>query len=176
GFDAIMVGAGTVRADDPRLTARGEPHPARPPLRLIVDTSASLPLDSKLVASAADAPVVVLCGADAPDARVHALRARGVRVEPVRTIDGRVDLDALLSLLWSQGIRAVFCEGGGTLASALLAIERVNRLHLFFAPRFYGAAGTPAFDLDAAPAAHWRLHAHERFGDDIALVYDRLRD
>lgn len=175
GFDAVLIGAGTARADDPLLTARGEPRPRTPPLRAVVDSRASLAPDSRLVRTAGDAPVVVFCTDAAPEEAVQILRAAGVRVERIAARAGRVDFASVLDWLRANGVHAVFCEGGGAVAAELLTLDRVARLHLFMAPRFFGAQGTPAFPLAAVPASAWRLVQHSAHGDDVQLVYDRAR-
>ncbi len=174
GFDAILVGAGTARADDPLLTARGEPEPHTQPLRVVVDTRASLSLESRLVRTARETPVVLYCTDAAPASAVDALVAAGVRVQRVPARAGRVDLRAVLASLYEQDVHALLCEGGGELAAELLALDLVERLHLFVAPRFLGAAGTPAFALDTPPGGQWRLVQQRAHEDDVELVYDRI--
>jgi len=175
GFDAILVGAGTVRADDPLLTARGTPQPRTQPLRVIVDSRAGLATTSRLVRTAREVPVVVFCAAEAPEAAVTGLEDAGVRVRRVASRDGRVDLRAVLDALYEDGVHALLCEGGGEVAAELLTLGLVERLQLFLAPRFLGAAGTPAFPLDAPQPGEWRLVRQRAHGDDVELVYDRLK-
>ena len=177
GFDVIMIGAGTAHADDPLLTVRGELQPAAAPLRIVVDTRASLPLDGRLVRSARDVPVVVFCGAHAPADAVSRLRAAGVQVKVAASRAGRVDLEAVLAMLHADGVRAVLCEGGAAMAASLLAADRVQRLVLYVAPRFLGADGPPAFESAGMPAqGQWQLRSLDRFGSDVRLVYDNTGD
>jgi len=175
GFDAILIGAGTARADDPLLTARGTPQPRTQPLRIIVDSRARLATSSRLVRTAREVPVVVFCTTDAPEPAVAALEGAGVRVRRVASRAGRVDLRAVLRALYDDGVHALLCEGGGMMAAELLTLGLVERLQLFVAPRFLGAAGTPAFPLAAPPANAWRLVRQRAHGDDVELVYDRLK-
>ncbi len=175
GYDAILVGAGTARIDDPLLTVRGEPQPHRQPLRVVIDTRASLSPHSRLARTARDVPVFVFCTDAAPAERVQGLEELGVRVERLPARADRVDLAAVLDALYAAGVHAVFCEGGGKIAAGLLALERVERLHLFIAPRFYGEGGTPAFPLAAALGVRWRLVQQTHHDDDVQLVYDRMR-
>src|SRR5690606_7802517 len=144
GFDAIMVGSRTALVDDPLLTVRGDIVPRVPPVRIVLDTEARLPLASRLAATAAETPTWVVCAEDAPPERRSALEAAGVRVLSAPRGPGGLALDAVLSALWEAGIRSVLCEGGGTLGSALLAEDRVARLYLFFAPKLYGPDRPPA--------------------------------
>lgn len=176
GFDAILVGIGTALADDPLLTARGEVAPIRPPLRIVLDSDARLPLGSRLVHTAAEAPAWVVCAHDAPAERRRALEHGGVRVLPVpRAAGGGVALDRVLDRLWAAGVRSILCEGGGRLGGALLAAERVHRLYLFYAPRFFGEAGVPAFPAQLSPSAGrgWQLRRLVPFAEDALLVLER---
>lgn len=176
GHDAIMVGIRTVLADDPLLTARGEIVPRVPPVRVVVDTDARLPPGSRLVATARETPTWVVCAPDAPSDRLAALDAAGVRVLTVpRLPGGGLALDAALAALWEAGVRSVFCEGGGRLGSALLALDRVARLYLFFAPKVFGPDGPPAFTSAVPPAvsAGWARTDLQALGPDVLMVLDR---
>lgn len=177
GFDAILVGRRTATTDDPRLTVRGEIVPRRPPVRVVADPDARLPVASRLVGTAADAPVCVVCARDAPAARREALERAGARVLPVDRGGGGLDPAALLDALWSDGVRSVLCEGGGRLGAALLAADRVQRLYLFYAPRIIGAAGVPAFPGGHPPqaAGGWHVRELRRLDDDVLMVLDRSR-
>jgi diaminohydroxyphosphoribosylaminopyrimidine deaminase/5-amino-6-(5-phosphoribosylamino)uracil reductase len=169
--DAIMVGIGTVLADDPLLTVRGvSPAPRRAPVRVVVDRDVRLPLGSKLVATLAEAPVTVLA-ADRPEsaARRAALAAAGVTVLTAPT------LPAQLRALAAAGIGSVYCEGGATLAGALLAGGHVDRLVIFTAPVRLGAdALRPPLAAGADPdgAERHRLVHLRRFGDDLMAIHD----
>nr|PZN89277.1 MAG: bifunctional diaminohydroxyphosphoribosylaminopyrimidine deaminase/5-amino-6-(5-phosphoribosylamino)uracil reductase RibD [bacterium] len=175
GFDAIMVGSRTALVDDPLLTVRGDIVPRVPPVRIVLDTEARLPLASRLAATAAETPTWVVCAEDAPPERRSALEAAGVRVLSAPRGPGGLALDAVLSALWEAGIRSVLCEGGGTLGSALLAEDRVARLYLFFAPKLYGPDGPPAFTspLSAAATDAWVRTDLRELGQDVLLVLDR---
>jgi len=176
GYDAILVGIGTALADDPLLTVRGEIEPRVPPVRVVVDTEARLPLGSRLLATLHEAPVRVICAEDAPAERIRELERRGVDILAVRrSVTGGVDLAEALDRLRSTGVRSVFCEGGGRLGSALLSLGRVRRLYLFYAPRLFGAGGVEAFPGRIEPVAFgdWGLTSTAAFGDDALLVLDR---
>jgi diaminohydroxyphosphoribosylaminopyrimidine deaminase / 5-amino-6-(5-phosphoribosylamino)uracil reductase len=150
GFGAILVGGETARVDDPRLTARGQPAPRVPPVRVVMSVTADLPLDGRLVTTARETPVWLLTAPTAPAGRVAALEDRGVHVLPVAVGSegagpGGLEPAAALRTLAEHGVRSVLCEGGGRLASALLAARIVDRLYLFHAPVLYGEGGVPAF-------------------------------
>jgi diaminohydroxyphosphoribosylaminopyrimidine deaminase/5-amino-6-(5-phosphoribosylamino)uracil reductase len=144
GADAVAVGIGTVLADDPLLTVRDADAPRTPPVRVVFDRHARLPLASRLVHTIAEAPVLVV--ATTPDpARAPALAAAGVDVLVAPSID-----DALRRLR-ERGIRSLLLEGGPRLAGAFLAGAMVDRLVIFQAPVILGAGAKPAFGF--APAA-----------------------
>lgn len=171
GFEAVAVGAGTARADDPRLTVRGSVVPARPPVRVVFDRRAELPVDGRLVRSARDCPTVVVVGSDAPAESRARLEAAGIA-----TVVGD-GLPASLARLRSRGIRSVLVEGGGVLAGRLLAAGLADRVYLFVAPIFLGADGVSAFPgvpgarIDAV--ARWRTVERRALGEDTLLVLDR---
>jgi diaminohydroxyphosphoribosylaminopyrimidine deaminase/5-amino-6-(5-phosphoribosylamino)uracil reductase len=171
GADAVAVGIGTVLIDDPQLTVREGPPPRRPPARVVFDTSARLPLDSALVRSARETPVLVVCWAPDP-AHAAALEHAGVELVHAQT------LGQALRALFMRGIRNLLVEGGAALASALIQEALVDRLIIFRAPVLLGAgalgafAGVPATRV--AEAARWRIVHAARFGDDEMTVYAPL--
>lgn len=176
GFDAIMIGAATARIDDPRLTARGRPKPRVPPVRIVLDADATLPRNSRLAATTAEAPVWVFCAPDAPPRRREALEAAGVRLITVPRAPGGLDLHAVLDRAWELGVRSILCEGGGRLGAALLEAQRVRRMYLFYAPRVFGQAGTPAFPgafEGAGTASGWKVVETRKLGSDALIVIDR---
>lgn len=176
GFDAIAVGIGTALCDDPLLTVRGELRPRRPPVRLVVDTDARLPVDGRLARSSDEAPVWVACADDAPSGRRAALEAAGVRMLPVaRGAHGGVSLCAVLDELWRADIRSVLCEGGGRLGAALIDGGLVQRLYLFYAPRLFGPGGVAAFPgLSEGALDSWRCSDVRIVGEDALLMVDRM--
>ena len=111
GYDAIVAGIGTVLCDDPLLTVRDAPV-RKPPVRIIADTHARLPLGSMLVRTVADAPVWLLCAEDAPQDRLEALGRAGVRVLRVPRQREHIDMQSAIVTLGDEGIQSVFCEGG----------------------------------------------------------------
>ena len=178
GYDAVMVGAGTVRADDPRLTVRHAPKGDRPLRRVVLDSDAALPPDAALFQTGADdAPVHVFTRESVSEAAMERLEAVGAHVHPVRESARGLALDHVLEVLWEIGVRSVFCEGGRTVAASLLTEGRVQRLYLLVAPRTLGTHGLPAFADDAdqldwdafLPADEPRL-----FGRDTLLTYHRM--
>lgn len=141
--DAILVGAGTARADDPELTARAGSRVRRRPLRLVVDSGLALPRGLRVFTDGYADRTWVLCANDAPAARRRALERGGVRVLGLpRRADG-IDLAAALRRLGREGVAEVLAEGGGALAAALLRAGLVDELHWIVSPRLLGADGRP---------------------------------
>lgn len=171
GFDAVLVGARTARIDDPLLTVREAPAPRVPPVRVVADPSASLPLESRLVRSVGEAPVRVLVGPDAAPGRLAALREAGVEVVEVPAVDGFLDLAPAILALHQAGVRTIFCEGGGRLGASLLEADLVDRLYLLYAPVVLGSEGIPAFP-GAAGFEGEPWHAR-MVGADTLMIVDR---
>jgi diaminohydroxyphosphoribosylaminopyrimidine deaminase/5-amino-6-(5-phosphoribosylamino)uracil reductase len=170
--DAILVGIGTVLCDDPLLTARGQP--GRALRRVVLDPGLKLPLTSRLVSTAAQAPVLVFCsdaGAGMGErvaAKAAELRARGVVVHPIATdSQGGVSLSAVLAELGRAGVTHVSVEPGPTLARSFFAGNLVDRLWVFRSPN--------RIDDDAAPAAA-PVPAHYPRTGELDLAGDRLTE
>jgi diaminohydroxyphosphoribosylaminopyrimidine deaminase / 5-amino-6-(5-phosphoribosylamino)uracil reductase len=168
GCDAVGVGIGTVLADDPLLTVRDVAPPRVPPLRIVFDGTARLPLTSRLARSVAAGPVCVV--AREPDAdRASRLTAAGIEVLVAGTLG-----DALRAFR-ARGIRSLLVEGGPRLAGAAFAASAVDRLIIFQAPLVLGAGAELAFAFAPAvtlsDARRWPVLARQAFGDDLMTVY-----
>ncbi len=135
---AILVGIGTVLADDPMLNCRIES--GVDPIRLVCDSTLRIPLDSRLVRTARDIPTWVFC-ARADAGRKAALEQAGVTVVPLPDADGaRVDLAAVMDYLGRQQVDGVLLEGGGTLNGEALRLGLVDRVQAYLAPKLIGGA------------------------------------
>lgn len=172
GFDAILVGRGTVEADDPRLTARGEVVPRKPPVRVVLDSGLSLSPAARVVATAAEAPTWVLCGPGAPPERRAPLEAAGVRVLEVPAGPGGLDAGAALGRLAGEGIGTVLAEGGARVARSLLDGRHVQRLHLLYAPLLFGARAPSGFGGATAGRDAWHAYEREALGEDTRLTLE----
>jgi diaminohydroxyphosphoribosylaminopyrimidine deaminase/5-amino-6-(5-phosphoribosylamino)uracil reductase len=128
--DAIAVGIGTALTDDPLLTARLDG--ARQPLRVVFDSKACLPLDSQLLKTLDQAPVLVVVAPDAPSERIIALKNAGAEVLLAN------GLEPALRELGARNITSLFLEGGRTLASAFLSADLVDESRTFIAPMLLG--------------------------------------
>lgn len=167
--DAIMVGIGTVLADDPLLTCRLPGMDARSPVRVVVDSRLRLPLSSRLVTTARQVPTWVLGTVGAPPDAERALRAAGCEVMLVRRLDdGTLDLGAALRLLAVRGITRVLAEGGPRMAAGLIGAGLADEIVLARSPNMLGA-GVPAF---ATPLPdRYRLATSEAAGPDLFETY-----
>jgi diaminohydroxyphosphoribosylaminopyrimidine deaminase/5-amino-6-(5-phosphoribosylamino)uracil reductase len=141
--DAVLVGSGTLRADDPQLAVRHVPllRPT-PPLRVVVDTEAGIRPGARVLDAAA--PTLVVVAADATVAAAVADRAEVLRLS--RAAGRGLDLAGLLATLRAREVMSVLLEGGPTLAGAFLAAGLVDRVVGYLAPAFIGAAGRPVLD------------------------------
>jgi diaminohydroxyphosphoribosylaminopyrimidine deaminase/5-amino-6-(5-phosphoribosylamino)uracil reductase len=178
--DAIMVGVGTVIADDPLLTDRtGRPR-RRPLLRAVVDSRLRLPLESRLVKTAQN-DVLVLCSFAEENKRKE-LEAYGIRVEqvPLGSSDGRPDFNEIVNRLGQMEITSLLIEGGALVNWAALAAGIVDKVFLYYAPKILAGTGAVPFAAgkgyqhisEAALVKNIMLH---RFGEDFA-VEGYLRD
>lgn len=145
--DAVVVGIGTVLADDPALDVRlGTPWP-REPFRVVVDSSARLPVTSRVIGAghgtgSPERAVVAVTDAADPE-RLAALETRGVTILRCKAHEGRVDVDDLLARLGSLDAIGVLVEGGGQLAGAFLEAGVVDRVVAFSAPLLLGGVTAP---------------------------------
>ena len=169
--DAILVGAGTARTDDPMLDVRGLGLAHRSPVRVVADAGLSLPLTSRLVATAKDTQTWVLHRPNAPQERLAALQDLGIEPIEVALSGERLDMRAALSELADRGITRLMCEGGGQIAASLLADQLVDELALFTAGKMIGGDGTPAvrgFGLEIlGDAPGFELADVRAIGDDV---------
>jgi len=175
--DAVMVGVGTVLADDPALTTRGVPD-GRDALRVICDTQARTAPGARVVAVQSDAACVVACAEDAPAEPITALDEAGAQVLRVPRSGGHLDLRALMTALGGRDVMSVLIEGGGGLAWGALEAGVVDKVALFRAPIIIGGAGAvPAVGGAGAETVAEALRLHdmtvERIGEDL-LVQGRV--
>jgi len=142
--DAVAVGSGTARADDPELTARRGGRVVHRPVRVVFDSALTLPLASRLVRGPDPERTWVLASRGAPAGRRRALEAAGVRVFLVPRRGAHLDLGRALARLGREGLNTLLVEGGGGLAAALLRAGLVDELHWFAAPALLGGDARPA--------------------------------
>lgn len=170
--DAVLVGIGTVLADDPLLTARTIPLPDRQPARIVMDSHARTPSQGRLARSAGLGRIIIASSGNTnPSLTALGIETwncgdqTGARVSPVEVLR-RCEVEGLSSLM---------VEGGGQVAAAFLRSGLVNRLEWFRAPILIGGDGLPAIaslELGAlSDSSRWQLVATERHGDDVLESY-----
>jgi len=134
--DAVLVGSRTAEIDDPLLTAR--PPGPRTATRIVVDSHAVLPLSSRLVKTAADVPVLVAVGPDAPSASMSRLQDAGCEVLPFAASTRFERMLQLLDELGRRRMTNVLVEGGSRILGALFDAHQIDEVHLFLAPKLLG--------------------------------------
>jgi diaminohydroxyphosphoribosylaminopyrimidine deaminase/5-amino-6-(5-phosphoribosylamino)uracil reductase len=176
--DAILVGIGTVLADDPLLTCRLPGMETRSPVRVVLDSALRMSGGSKLVHSARATPLWVVTSETAEAAAAARLGAAGAQVVrlPPRPSPG-LDLSVVLHALSERDITRLMVEGGSRVAAAFVAADLADEIWLLRGPNPIGEGGIAALDalpLDAitqSPA--YRLRASEMLGDDTFTIYER---
>lgn len=169
-YSAIMVGVGTVLADDPLLTCRIEN--SRNPLRVICDTHLQTPLQARVVTTSGIAGTLLATAVTAPEKHKPYLEA-GCDVVALPERDSHIDLNCLMRVLGERNIDSVFLEGGGTLNWSALQSGIVNQVQAYIAPRLFGGNGKPpvaGFGINF-PDEAFRLSRPEvtMIGEDILL-------
>jgi len=141
--DVIMVGIETVLNDDPRLTARVEGGGGKDPVRVVVDSTARLPLDARVIESGSAARTILAVTEQASAEKCRALKKKGVEVLVLPSAGGRVDLNTLMKKLGELELSSVLVEGGGTLNYSLLEQSLIDKLFIFVAPLIIGGKESP---------------------------------
>jgi diaminohydroxyphosphoribosylaminopyrimidine deaminase/5-amino-6-(5-phosphoribosylamino)uracil reductase len=179
--DAILVGSGTVLADDPDLTCRIPGMERVPMLRVVADARLRTPQAARLVQGAELAPVLIITAPGHPPAAQAPFIAAGADIVTVPAhAAGGLDLPSLLRALGRRGVTRVLAEGGAGLAAALLRHGLVDRLVWFHAPAVMGGDGHPALEglrlaaLSAMP--RFRRTAQRALGDDMLSEFERIED
>lgn len=177
--DAVMVGGGTARKDDPSLNVR-DLGIARQPAKVVLSRQLDLPLSSKLAQSVGESPLFLCHGADAPEALQEAWRGMGATLLSCAVQGGKLDVGSVLEALAAQGLTRVFCEGGGALAASLLRADLVDELVGFTGGVVIGGdglAGVGALGTARlAQAPRFSLATARPIGPDVLHVWERERN
>ncbi len=173
--DAVMVGVGTILADDPLLTVRLPGLEARSPVRIVLDSGLRIPPTSRVVTTARDIPTWIVATANAPIEAEAALRAQGVEVLRVPSDrNGHVLLPEALQGLGARGLTRVFCEGGPALADALAQANLVDELVLVTGGSARGRGDVPALGLALQDRMDdLILVADEQAGPDLFMFWEK---
>src|SRR5690606_15107224 len=176
--DAVLIGSGTARADDPELLARTVPAPERQPVRVVLDTEFSIAPGGRLFETLDRATLLIIGAADADCGRREALERAGARTAGVARGPACIDAEAARVDRDGHCIEGESCEGGGKIAASLIAAEVVDRLELYRAPIVLGAegrSGVAALALSSlADAPRFKRVALRELGPDIWESYERV--
>jgi diaminohydroxyphosphoribosylaminopyrimidine deaminase/5-amino-6-(5-phosphoribosylamino)uracil reductase len=168
GSDAVAVGLGTVRSDNPELTVRDAPPPRVPPARVVFTRTGQLPLASALARTASEIPTIVV--AESVDLS-HARRLIALGVDVVAA----TSLEEAMRALRQRGIRSLLVEGGAVITGAVLGAHLVDRLIIFQAPVLLGAGSLPGFEnaptMAASGARRFPVVRRLELDDDLMTVY-----
>ena len=187
-YKGIMAGIGTVLADDPMLNCRIEG--GRDPIRIIADSHLRIPMDSQLVRTAGQQPLIVACLPDADEEKAAQLQEKGVevlRIPGVTTADITeeqkevISLPVLMKELGARKIDGILLEGGGQLNESALQAGIVDRIYCYIAPKIFGGAQakTPVAGQGLTRAADaWQFNriGMQEFGQDILLEYEKAQE
>ena len=187
-YKGIMAGIGTVLADDPMLNCRIEG--GRDPIRIIADSHLRIPMDSQLVRTAGQQPLIVACLPDADEEKAAQLQEKGVevlRIPGVTTADITeeqkevISLPVLMKELGARKIDGILLEGGGQLNESALQAGIVDRIYCYIAPKIFGGAQakTPVEGQGLTRAADaWQFNriGMQEFGQDILLEYEKAQE
>lgn len=187
-YKGIMAGIGTVLADDPMLNCRIEG--GRDPIRIIADSHLRIPMDSQLVRTAGQQPLIIACLPDADEEKAAQLQEKGVevlRIPGVTTADITeeqkevISLPVLMKELGARKIDGILLEGGGQLNESALQAGIVDRIYCYIAPKIFGGAQakTPVEGQGltrAADAWQFKRIGMQEFGQDILLEYEKAQE
>lgn len=174
--DAVLVGIGTVLADDPLLTARTVPPPAQQPVRIVADSSLRTPQHARLLSSQGLGKVVLASAVEAKGYPADAMTDQPA-IWTVPGPDGKVSPKRLLDRCAVDGLDKIFLEGGGQLAASFIQAGLVDTIEWFRAPILIGGDGLPAIAAlgldEMAAAPRWRVTAAQSIDGDILTTYQR---
>jgi diaminohydroxyphosphoribosylaminopyrimidine deaminase/5-amino-6-(5-phosphoribosylamino)uracil reductase len=173
-LDGVLVGVGTVLADDPMLTTRLKKGVGRDPVRIIVDTDLKIPDEAKVLNRDSSALTLIAVGAHVPPERLRRVEKSGVLVLTCPTNEGRIDLTALMDILGGMDIASLLVEGGSAIMGSMIRERLVDKFYIFKAPKILG--GNDGIPMSSGPGPremngclkikHIKLR---RFGDDILV-------
>lgn len=168
-YDAIMVGIGTVLADDPLLTTRLERDAIKNPIRIVVDSRARLPLDSKIAGTAREIKTIIATTPLAPPRNIEDLKLKGLEITELGTRDGSVDIKSLLEELGERQVASLIVEGGGNLIASFIKANLVDKYLIFAAPKLIGERGVDLVGGKLSSVEEIRIERIEQLGKDLLI-------
>lgn len=145
--DAILVGSGTLHADNPSLTSRLKGVETKDPIRIILDTHLSIKKNAKVLTQNSNAKTIIVTGPDISEGKKALLERQGTQILKVPLKEERLDLNELMIKLGQMSILSLLIEGGSTVAGSVLTAGIVNKVLFFLAPKFLGSSdGIPVFE------------------------------
>ena len=136
----IMVGIGTVLADDPELTTRRQDKISKNPIRIVIDSKAKIPLESKVLKCDDETKTIIATTEFAKESKIEAIKQKGAVVIVTKSKNGWVNLKELMRLLCDMGIDSILLEGGSTLNYSALQEGIVDKVITFISPKIFGGA------------------------------------
>ncbi len=143
-YDAILVGIGTVLADNPHLNTRLDEEISRDPVRIVIDSNLDLPLDSIIARSSRHQPTIIFCGINSDEKRAQHLNALGIEIIKLELEEDKVPLSEAMSILADREITSVLIEGGAEINASFIQQGLVNKLYWFIAPKIIGGRAAPS--------------------------------
>ncbi len=173
--DGILVGVGTVMADDPLLNTRLKKGRGRDPVRIIVDTHLRIPVNARVLSDAQGSETLIAVSEDVPDRRLKKVEKKGVSFLRCPKKEGRIDLRALMDMLGKRSMTSVLLEGGATLMGAMIREKLVDKFCIFKAPKILGGSDGRPMALGPGPtrmdqSVPLKDVLVRRFGDDLLVT------
>jgi diaminohydroxyphosphoribosylaminopyrimidine deaminase/5-amino-6-(5-phosphoribosylamino)uracil reductase len=174
GLDAILVGIGTVKSDDPSLTTRVEGVQGKDPVRIILDTRLSIPETAKVLNLESTASTLIVTGGTVDEDKKNRLTGRGIKILQTPLKDARINMNFLMTHLGNIGITSVLIEGGSQVIASALNSGIVDKIMLFYAPKILGGddgipmckGPGPEFMSGSIPVRHMTIR---RFNEDVMI-------